>query len=155
MPVRPLEHLTRLDLDKPPLQGRPLLLPETLSATTEQLARVERWQADLAALALELEQSSPTQVMLRSLPAALPATDAQSLLPALLDCLAATVSTGDLHEHAVGLLAAHAGRCFDASQAAPLLQRLQTALESDRLAPPRPWRTVDAAGLADWLANRD
>lgn len=151
-----LEQLTRLDLDKPqPLQGRPLLVPETLSVTAEQLARVERWQADLAALALELEQTSPTQVMLRSLPAALPATDAQALLPALLDCLATAGSTDDLREHVVGLLAAHAGRSFDASQAAPLLQRLHTALENDRLAPPRPWKTVDAAGLAAWLADRD
>lgn len=154
-----VERLARIDLEQP-LTARPLLLPETATVDARQAAAVERWQPVLAELAIEIELSSPTQVMLRSLPSVLPAVEAQSLLPALLDRITeATSDATDLCARVRLLLARHAGDVFspaaDETFCRQLPRRLWTAMSEQQLQPPWPWQTLDAAGLAAWFDSDD
>lgn len=153
---RALAQLTCLDLQQEQaLPSRPLLLPETQSVTTDQIARLDRTRHVLSALGIELDQSSPTQVMLRTLPSALPAIDTRLLLTEIVDCLTAHAGDTDLQQQLITILAEHAGRQFDSSTSSQLLQRLESAVKHDRLQRPWPWKTLDAAGLADWLDRHD
>lgn len=160
------EQLTRLELEQAWQQGgldaRPLLLPATRTAGAGEIRRVEAAQDSLAGLGLRLDVSSPSQLALRALPVALPAVDADALLEALVGQLSATGSqapAGELRPTVFSLLARHAGAAFDPAAdrqvAERLLQRLAAAQADNLLAEPRPWKTLDAAGLAAWLGEHD
>lgn len=153
-----VSRLTRMALERSP-DHRPLLLPETLTVNSGQAAAVERWQGTLAEIGVELEPTSPTRVMLRTLPSAMPAVDAATLLPALLESLGDLGRQADTRDTLLSLLAAHSGNAFspaaDSSYCQHLPQRLYEAMMTHELTPPWPWKTLTADELAAWFELHD
>ena len=81
------------------LRAEPLLLPQTIAVAPAEAEFVERNEAALRSLGLDLDRAGPERVVLRSIPALLHAADAEALVRDVL---------GDLLEHGASSRIEHA-----------------------------------------------
>jgi DNA mismatch repair protein MutL len=144
---------TRLqqDVSANVVRQRPLLVPVTLNITDAELSLLLSNQLLLARLGLDLEQSGPQSIRVRSIPALLPDLDINAVLAEILNTLQnRQITTADLQRYLLEILIRHSCNAeLEAISLAQLQQKL-TLLACDLPVQQRSYR-----GLWQSLSSSD
>lgn len=87
------------------IQSQPLLIPETIELSAPHAALLQRYQADLEKLGLELESFGASAVLLRAVPMGVSKLNPATLIPDLLDDLSEWESASSLEARVRPVLA--------------------------------------------------
>jgi len=137
------------------IRAQPLLVPETLSCSTREVAALEHHHADLARLGFELDAAGPESVLVRAVPALLAGADKAGLVR---DVLSDLVELGQSRRVAQAIdellstAACHgsvrANRSLTIEEMNALLRDMERTERSDQCNHGRPtWVQLDMAQL--------